>query len=210
MTRLPRTGNLGQFDTAAGATRIPDRNRTIGRKRRVERIGKLRFVGGSENHHVRNGAQIGEIEDTVMRRAVLAHKTRTVEAEYDMQILKRDVHDQLVECSLHERGVDGDDRQHPAERETRGHPHRMTFSDPHIVEALRVGLGEAIQARAGGHRRRYGDDAFVERRLGDEGAREGLGEADRRGCRRPHLTGLDAEGSDAVKRVGGLLGVAIA
>ncbi len=144
----------------------------------MQRLGQFSLVGGREHHHVGNRAQVAQVEHAVVRRTVLADESGTVEAEDHVQVLQRDVHDHLVVGTLHERRVDRDDRQKTADRQAGRHADGVLLGDTDVVEAVRIRLGEAIQARAGRHGRRDGDDALIPGSLRDERARERLGEAD--------------------------------
>ena len=64
------------------------------------------LVDGSRYHHARNAAQIGEIEQAVMRHAVLAHYAATVKAEGDGQVLDGNIVNDVVVGTLQERTVD--------------------------------------------------------------------------------------------------------
>ena len=175
----------------------------------MQRVGQLHLVGRGQDHHVRNGAQVGEVEHAVVRRAVFAHEARAVQAEDHVKVLQCDVHDELVVCPLQERRVDRHDRHATAQGKPRRHPDRVLLGDSHVVEAFGEPLREAVQARAGRHRRRDGDDALVLLRLCHKRLGERLCVA-HGAARAVRLAGLDRERSDPVERVGLLLGVLVA
>ena len=50
--------------------------------------------------HIRNHAEVGEIEKSVVSCAVLSDKTGSVNEESDRQVLKGDIMDDVVESAL--------------------------------------------------------------------------------------------------------------
>ena len=178
-------GSAGVSTPRAGAARVADRDRAVGGERGVQRLGELGLVGGREHHHVRDGAQVREVEHAVMRRAVLAHEPGAVQAEDHVQVLQRDVHDQLVVGALQERRVDRDDRQHA--RRARGRrPGRPRA--PRRCRRRRSGRGSVSAKRSSPVPEGIAAVIATMRSsrlgLGDERARERLGEAHRRRRRR--------------------------
>jgi hypothetical protein len=127
-----------------------------------------------EDRHVRQAAQVGQIEDPLVRLAVVADQPGTVEREDDRQILDADVVGDLIECALQERRVDRRHRAHPAAREARREGDRVLLGNPHVEEALGIGFLELVEARAGRHRRRDPDDPLIAVRLRDQRLREDI------------------------------------
>ena len=68
-----------------------------------------------------------------MRRAVLAHQSRPVEAKHDRQLLQRRVVDDVVHRPLHERRIDVAERDFTPRRQSGGESDGMSFGDPHVV-----------------------------------------------------------------------------
>ena len=54
-----------------------------------------------------NAAEIADVEEAVVGRAVVAGKAAAIHAEHDVEILQADVVDDLVEGALQEGGVNG-------------------------------------------------------------------------------------------------------
>ncbi len=176
----------------------------------MQHLSKLGLVGGSEHHQVRDAAQVCQVEHPVMGRAVLAHKSGTIEAEDHVQVLQCNIHDELVICALHERRVDGDHGHASSRSKSCGKSYGMLFGDPDIEEAVWIGGCESIET--GTRRHRGGDrtDAVVERRLGQKRAAERLGIGKRPGGRAVDLAGLDLKRTDPVEGIGLVLGVGVA
>lgn len=72
--------------------------------------------------------------------------------------MQRDVHQELVEGAVEERGVDGDDRMQPAGGEPRCGDNRMLLGDPDVPDPVGERLGELRQPDGVQHRRRDRDD----------------------------------------------------
>ena len=66
-----------------------------------------------------SGAEVGDVEGAVVRRAVVADQAGAVHREDDVQLLQADVVDDLVEGALQEGRVDRADRLDALEREAR-------------------------------------------------------------------------------------------
>ncbi len=81
-----------------------------------------------------------------MAGPVVAGDARPVQHDRDRQAVKRDVHQQLIESTVEERGVERDHRVQATERQTRGAGQRVLLGDADIVGAVGVGLGERRQA----------------------------------------------------------------
>ena len=76
---------------------------------RVEHVAHLALVLRGHGDDVRDGAQVGDVEEAVVRRPVAADDACAIHAELDVQVLKTNVVDDLVECALQESRVDGAD-----------------------------------------------------------------------------------------------------
>ncbi len=178
-------------------------------KRRVQHVGELGLVRRRQDHEVGHRAQVGQVEHAVVGRAVLADETPAIEAEDDVEVLQRDVHDELVVCTLQERGVDGHDRQAAAERHAGGEADSVLLGDAHIEETVRVLLGEPVKPGAGRHGGCDGHDAVVLCCLADQCGAERLG-VRHRAAGAVDLAGLDRERADPVEGVRLVLGVDVA
>ena len=90
----------------------------------------------------------------MVRRAVCAHQSRTVEDEHDMQVLEGYIMHNLVVGPLHEGGINRYDRDNPVTSEARGKCHRMFLGNAHVYHAVREFLCHDVQSTARGHRSR--------------------------------------------------------
>ena len=105
--------------------------------------------------------QVGEVEDAVVRRPVVADEAGAIEREDHRQPLEADVVQHLVEGALQEGRVDGDHRAHPLAGETGGEGHRVLLGDADVEEALRVRGGEGRETGPVGHRGGDRDQALL-------------------------------------------------
>ena len=95
----------------AVAARVAERDRAVAvLDGRVQHVPQFAFVLRRHDHHARDRAQVTQIEHAVMRRSVGSDNTRAVQREDHMEMLQRDVMDDLVERALQERRVDRNDR----------------------------------------------------------------------------------------------------
>ena len=145
---------------------------------------------GVEVDHVRDAAQVADVEEAVVGRAVVAGEAAAVHAEHDVEILQADVVDDLVERALQEGRIDRAERLVALRRHAGGEEHGVLLGDADVEIFVRVLRLEEIERRAVRHRAGDGDDLRVhvgelDHRLGED-LRVGL----RAGGRR-----LDALGS---------------
>ena len=78
-------------------------------------------------------AEVGDVEDAVVGRAVVADEPGAVHREDDVQLLQADVVDDLVEGALQEGRVDRADRLGALEREAGGEQDRVLLGDADVV-----------------------------------------------------------------------------
>ena len=191
-------------DLAAADRQHPGRRPAAGRSRR--RAGSAGRTGGPGSNAVRTSERQlllvprrgddeirelslrGQREHALVARAVLADEPRAVDREDDRQVVLAHVVDGLVERTLEERRVQGDDRTQPAEREPGRERHRMLLGDPHVEEPVRELRLEPRQAGPGRHPRRDPDDPSIGPRELDQLRRED------RGVVRQLLRGLEPAG----------------
>ena len=136
--------------------------------------------------------------------AVLAHQPRAIDAEDDVQVLHRDVVDDLVEAALEEGGVDGGERDQPARREPGREGDAVLLGHADVEEARGMLLRERLEPGVVGHRRRHRHHLGQLHRDLDRGFAEHLGEGPARTLRR--CPGLGIEDADAVEGAGVALG----
>ena len=85
----------------AFAARIADdEGAAVGLVSRKHEVAKVDLVEGGGDDHVRDGAEVSQIEGAVVCGAILAHEARAVEAEHDVQPEDGCVVDHLVVGAL--------------------------------------------------------------------------------------------------------------
>ena len=81
----------------AFAARIADdEGATVGLVSREHEVAEVDLVEGGGDDHVRDGAEVSQVEGTVVRDAILAHEACAVEAEHDVQPEYGGVVDHLI------------------------------------------------------------------------------------------------------------------
>ena len=93
-------------------------------------------------------AQVADVEEAVVRRAVVAAQAGAVHAQADVEVLQRHVVDDHVVGALHERRVDRQERLHALHRQPAREQRRVFLGDAHVVILLRVPLLETDEAGA--------------------------------------------------------------
>src|ERR1051325_9647975 len=93
-------------NTDAVTARVTHRRWTSVLQHREHHVAHLAFVFRRHHDDVWHGAQVRDVEQTMMRLAVAARDTATVETELHVQILDADVVYQLIETTLQEGRVD--------------------------------------------------------------------------------------------------------
>ena len=149
--------------------------------RGVQHVHEHRLVARRHQHHVRQAAQVGDVEGAVVGRAVVADEPGAVHREHDVQLLEADVVDDLVEAALEEGRVDRGDRLRALEREPGGEQDGVLLGDADVVVAVGQRLLEDVEPGARVHRGGDADDALV-----------ALGTPPRARCRRRPCTGAAA------------------
>ena len=186
--------------------------------RRVERQRvfhhRLQLGLGARRHErdVRQRAQIGDVVEAHVRRAVVAHETGPVHAEHDREVLHHDVVDDLVVRALQERRVDRADRAQSARRQPGGEAHGVRLGDADVEVALGKAFTELGEAGTVGHRGGDADDPRIPFGERDHGVAEDVLEL-RTGARAALLRAvarLERVGADAVERARVALGRLVA
>ena len=70
---------------------------------RKHHVAHLAFVPRRHEDDIRNGPQVGDVEQAVMRGPIAACDAATVEAKLDVQVLNADVVNELIKSALQER-----------------------------------------------------------------------------------------------------------
>jgi hypothetical protein len=157
----------GQRHAEALAARVAQRGRAVVEQRGAQHVAQHRLVARGHRDHVRQRAQVGDVEDPVVGRAVVADQAGAVHREDDVQALQADVVDDLVVGALQERRVDRRHRLAALEREARGEQDRLLLGDPDVEVVLGLGDLQQAEAGAGVHRGGDPDDATVAAHLLD-------------------------------------------
>ncbi len=71
---------------------------------------QLQLVRWRHEHHPREPSQVGDVQEAVMDRPVLAHEPGAVNRKDHGKLLKRDLLVDLVEGALEEGRINGHDR----------------------------------------------------------------------------------------------------
>jgi hypothetical protein len=131
---------------------------------------------GVEMDHVRDAAQVADVEKAVVRRAVVAGEAAAIHAEHDVEILQADIVDDLVEGALEEGGINRAERLVALGRHAGGEEHRVLLGDAHVeifvgmlrleeIErgAVRHGAGDGhdLRVHVGQLDHRFGEDLRV-------------------------------------------------
>ena len=138
---LPISSSFGagfRLRAGAGAARVADGDRAgvvVGH--RPEHVDELVFILRLHVDDVRDVAQIADVEEAVVRWAVVAAQAGAIHAERDVQILQRDVVDDHVVGALHEGRVDRQERLQPLGREAAGEERGVLLGDADVEVACR-------------------------------------------------------------------------
>ena len=100
---------------------------------------------------VRHAAQIGDVEQAVMRRAVVGGKPGAVHAENHRQILQAHVVMNAIVGALEEGGINRADRVEAHRRHAGGEDDGVFLGDADVVVAVGHRLFQMLQAGAAGH-----------------------------------------------------------
>src|SRR5208283_4239060 len=98
-------------------------------------------------------AKITDVEEAVMRGAIVAGKATAIHAENDRKILEADVVNDGIESALKECGINCDNRLQALGGEARGEEHGVFFGNAHIEIFSGMPSLEAVKHGAVRHRR---------------------------------------------------------
>ena len=114
-------GRAGQRYADRLAARVAQADRAaVVAQRGVQHVHEHRLVARGHQRHVRQAAQVGDVEHAVVRRAVVADEARAVHREHHRKLLQAQVVDDLVVGALQERRVDRGDGARALQREAGG------------------------------------------------------------------------------------------
>ena len=139
------------------ATRVADEAGVLGVGGSEHHVRQFVFVGRGHADDIGQAAQVGDIKQAVMRRAVVGRETSAVHTEDHGQILQADVVMDAIVGALQEGGVNGDNRAEAHGGHTSGEDDGVLFRDADIVVTAGHGFLERLQA---GARRHGGGDAY--------------------------------------------------
>lgn len=127
----------------AGAARVADGDGALLVVRHgPEHIDELVFILRLHVDEAGDAAQVGDVEQAVVRGAVVAAEAATVHAQAHGQVLDRHVVNDHVDRALHEGRVDREERLQPLHSEAAGEQGGVLLGDADIVVALREFLFE--------------------------------------------------------------------
>ena len=86
----------------ATPTRIADGHGPVDRLCGEHQVAQVVLVDGCSHHHARDTAQVGQVEQTVMRHSILADQTTAVDAERNRQMRDGHIVDNVIVGSLQE------------------------------------------------------------------------------------------------------------
>ncbi len=117
-----------------------------------EELFKKVTVARLGDDHVGHGIEEANVVDAVMGAAIGSGEERAIEGEDDGEFLHADVLEEVVESSLEEGGVDGDDDFFlSAVGEAAGKGDGVPFGNADVEAAVGIALHKLIEARAGRH-----------------------------------------------------------
>ena len=122
-----------RFCSRSGATRITHRDRPgVVIRHCPKHVDKFVFILRLHVHDVWHVPEIADIEQTMMRRTIVAAQTSAIHAKRDIQILQRDVVNDHVVGALHERRVNCQKRFQALRRQAAGEKRGMFFGNADI------------------------------------------------------------------------------
>ena len=123
----------------------------VARDGRMKQIAQLLRIARRRQGQPGHGAQERQVEDPMMRRAIIPRDPSPVQHERDRQLVQADVHHHLVEGTLQEGRVDDHDRAQARHGKAGRKGHRVLLRDPDVVEPVGKAFGEGAQPSAAPH-----------------------------------------------------------
>ncbi|RML72640.1 hypothetical protein ALQ91_05472 [Pseudomonas syringae pv. syringae] len=127
----------------------------------AEQLAQFVFIARRHHQHARDAAQVGEVEAACVSRAVFAYQSGAVDGEQYVEVLYRDVVDQLIVATLQEGRIDRHHRLAAFAGHTGSQGHCVLFGDGHVEVTLGEAFAERDQVRTFLHRRRDADQPCV-------------------------------------------------
>ena len=119
-------------------------------------IGRGRIDG-----YIRHASEHRNIENALVRLAVLADKSGAVDGYDHLLLLERGIVQKLIEAALEESGIDGENRDKSALCKTERERHGVLLGDADIKKSVFMFARKSVESRADGHRGGYGADAVI-------------------------------------------------
>ena len=119
------------------------------------------LVGGRHDQHIGDAAQVAEVEAAGVGRAVFADQAGAVDGEEYVQVLYRDIMDQLIVGALQEGRIDSHHRFGAFAGHAGSEGDGMLFGDGDVEIASREAFAEGDQVRAFLHGRGDADQSGV-------------------------------------------------
>ena len=193
----PHRLRLGLFSRAFGEA---DRERSgaFARDGGMQQVAQFLRVAGGGQGQAGHRPQEGQVEDAVVRRAIVARDPRPVENEGDRQLMQADIHHDLIERALEEGGVDRDHRPQPGHGEPGGEGDPVLLRNPDVVEAIRETFRKGTKPGTAPHGGGDRDQPRLALGLFDQGLSKDVGVID---SAAQGLGGQHVESTDAVQVV---------
>ena len=126
-----------------------------------EHVHELVFIARLHVDDAGDATEVGDVEEAMVRGAVITAEAATVHAQAHGQVLDGHVMHDHVERALHEGGVDGEEGLQATGGEAAGKQRSMLFGDAHIEIAFGDFLFEDAQTGTARHGSSDGDDFLV-------------------------------------------------
>ncbi len=150
------------------------------------------LVTGGREAQARHHLEHGDVPHAVAGGAVVPGDAGAVKHEGDPRAVQADVHEDLVERTVQEGGVDREHGVRPGEGHPRGGGHGVLLGDAHVDDTVRELPGHRPQAHGQRHGGRQCDDVLTFPRDADDLVGEHAGPPEAcRGDREPRL-GVDS------------------
>jgi hypothetical protein len=114
----------------------------------VHQVAQFLLVHRRAHDHVRDAAEVRDVEGAVVRGSIGTGQSAAIQAEDHMQVLQGHIMHHLIVGALHERAVDVAERHHALGGHARGEGDRVLFGDAHVEGAVRHGLHHDVERGA--------------------------------------------------------------
>ena len=201
------------FDGGSGgvAARVTNEGGALVGEPGGHHIGEFIFVGGCHEDAVRDGTEVGDVEEAVVGGAVVGRESGTVHAKEDGEFLKGDVVNDGIDGALQEGGVNRANGMEAGGGHPGGEEDRVFLRDADVEALVGQFFFKNVESGAGGHRGGDADDVFILTGKAGEGfAHDVLVFGRGSGGSGFTFSGLDIEGARAVETLRVLEGDVVA